>query len=191
MTCGKRESSARCVRDPANGGDRWCAEAESDRHGPRLRQLFLTWFRRRRRLTLLPGRKPGRSTGRDSGAEGRPDARETWTKELEGGPKGSIFYLGLPCSGRASARRWRPNADAIVEEAPAESLCRHGAGREPKHEHADRRRKDGHTEHAIYRKPGARNDRSRPPLGVHSVREGRIDESDERSSRPRKGLRVR
>lgn len=93
MTCGKRASFARCVRDAANGGDRWCAEAESGRHGPRLRQLFLTWFRRRRRLTLLPGRKPGRSTGRDSGAEGRPDARETWTKELEGGPKGSIFYF--------------------------------------------------------------------------------------------------
>ncbi len=70
----------------------------------------------------FPERKPGGSGGRDSGAEGRPDARETWTKELQGGPKGSV-----PCSAAKprSALRFgvrgdaaRSYASAIVLEIP-------------------------------------------------------------------------
>ena len=94
MTCGQPESSSRLARASANGGQRWLLLAENRCYWSRRRLSALTSPLLGRRLTLLPGRKPGRPGGRDSGAEGRPDARETWTKGPRGGRKGSISFAG-------------------------------------------------------------------------------------------------
>ena len=119
MTCGQPESSSRLARASANGGQRWLLLAENRCYWSRRRLSALTSPLLGRRLTLLPGRKPGRPGGRDSGAEGRPDARETWTKGQRGGRKGSVSHAGHQprraligdIGGEVG-----PNASAIVEK---------------------------------------------------------------------------
>ncbi len=195
MTWGQSESSSRSACASANGGQRWLLSTENGRYWPRRRLSALTSPLLGLRLTLLPGRKPGRSGGRDSGAEGRPNARETWTKVPRGGRKGSVSLAGHQPH-RALNRLHRhevgPNTSAIVEGTcpmllPASWCGQQSAGRES----ANAERWDRHEQHTVHRKFGTRNDGSRPPYRVHQVWEDRLHEGNERPTWPCEGLWVR